>query len=130
MSYEEILENNKSLASFMGADIRNGYAHPYEYCDFKDEKGLINETVRVDNLKYNTNWDWIMPVVDKIIEIDITPAPNWTGYRVEIVPRGYVKISGFPMETITTNVSIEGSLINAVWLAVVKFVKLHELKTA
>lgn len=62
MSYEEALESNKSIAQFMGAEIRMGYAYPYEYCDFKDENGITNETVRVDNLKYNTSWDWLMPV--------------------------------------------------------------------
>lgn len=72
---------------------------------------------------FQHDWNKLMMVVDKIISIDITPAPNWTGYRVEIVPRGYIQISGFPMPKITTNVSIEGSLINAVYKAVVQFVK-------
>lgn len=69
------------------------------------------------------DWNDIMPVVDKIIEIDITPAPNWSGYRIEIVPRGYVKISGFPMPPIFRNVAIDGSLINAVYKAVTAFIQ-------
>ena len=86
----------------------------------------IDGNYECDELKYNYSWDWLMPVVEKIQSIDITPPPRYTGYRIEIVVQGYVMIKGFPMPTINTNVSIEGSLIKAVWLAVVKFIMWHK----
>lgn len=115
MKEQEIKEGNKLIAIFMDlTENNNGLSY------FVETQGWTSPL----NLLYDTSWDWLMPVIEKITEIDITPAPNWSGYRIEIVPRGYVKISGFPMHpSITTNVSIEGSLINAVYKAVVEFIK-------
>lgn len=124
-----IITSNKLIAEFMVGFIREGYNHPYQYVDFKDENGIFNETVRTDNLKYHSSFDWLMPVVEKIQSIDITPPPNYKGYRIEIVVQGYVKISGFPMPPIFTNVSIEGSLIKAVWKAVIQFIQWYNQNT-
>ena len=74
------------------------------------------------DFEYHSSWDWLIPVVEKIKSIDITPPPNYRGYRIEIVVQGYVKIEGFPMPTIFKNVSIEGSLINSVYNAVIAFI--------
>lgn len=113
-----MLEGNKLIAEFMQLKFSNDKW--YRWDDVNKGSGYFIK------LKYHSSWDWLMPVVEKIIDIDITPAPNWTGYRIEIVPRGYVKISGvFPMAPIFKNVSIEGSLIKATWLAVVEFIKWH-----
>lgn len=64
-----------------------------------------------------------MPVVEKIQNIDIESAPNYRGFRIEIVVQGYVKISGFPMPIININVANEGGLIQTVYKAVVEFIK-------
>ena len=37
---------------------------------------------------YHEDWNKLMMAVDKIIDIDVTPAPNWSGYRIEIVQIG------------------------------------------
>lgn len=119
MSNEEILAGNKLIADspFCGDEVEMNIQH---YADCGNDIALEDYK---ESLEYHKDWRLLMPVVEKIIEIDITPAPNWTGYRIEIVPRGYVKISGFPMPPITTNVSIEGSLIAAVYKAVVQFIQ-------
>lgn len=114
MTQKEITEGSKLICVFMG-----GYVDGDDFYIGEDSNPYPDE------VKYSTSWNWLIPVVEKITEIDITPAPNWTGYRVEIVPRGYVKISGFPMETIFTNVSVEGSLIMATFKAVIQFIKWH-----
>ena len=111
---KEILEGNKLIKEF--------YTNEHI-------RGQFGRILSADEYKYHFSWDWLMPVVDKIMDIDITPAPQWTGYRMEIVPRGYVKLSGFPMHTITTNVSIEGSLIKAVWKAAVQFIHFYNTQS-
>lgn len=130
----KIEEGNKMIAEFMGAEMP---------ASSKDADGnirscsLVYKGVRVDYIgnsgygefKFHSSWDWLMPVVEKIQSIDITPAPNYSGYRIEIVVQGYVKITGFPMTGIFTNVSVEGSLIKAVWLAVIKFIQWYNNKT-
>lgn len=126
MIMEEIIQGNKLIARFMGIlRIVPDYEIEVEYQLVELKDGGIWHW---NELRYHSSWDWLMPVVDKIIKIDITPAPNWSGYRIEIVPRGYVKISGFPMSTITTNVSVEGSLILAVYKAVVEFIQFYNAK--
>ena len=54
------MKNNKLIAEFMGYEIiyrpnSNGFIEisDTELCD-------------VDDLKYHTSWDWLMPVVEKI----------------------------------------------------------------
>lgn len=124
MSVEkQIEEGNKLIAIFLSNSV-DEYPDPIGKV-FKSDYKFINGRSIDSALFFHSSWDLLMPVVDKITEIDITPAPNWTGYRIEIVPRGYVKISGFPMPTICTNVSIEGSLIKAVWQAVVQFIQFY-----
>lgn len=100
-----IIEGNKLIVEFMGLVGYNEKGHLYEY-------GY-----------YHQRWDYLMEVVEKIQSIEITPPPNYKGYRIEIVVQGYVKIEGSPMPTIFTNVSKEGSLIKAVWQAVVQFIQ-------
>tara|TARA_R110002020_G_scaffold29265_13_gene92535 strand:+ start:3294 stop:3707 length:414 start_codon:yes stop_codon:yes gene_type:complete len=60
----ELLENNKLIAEFMGMD------------SFKDSlaslhQGKINVDVDVyEQAQYHTSWDWLMPVVEKIENLD------------------------------------------------------------
>lgn len=68
-----IVENNKLIAEFMSAKVTGEYL---------GSKGGYKDTVLLDftkadtpsdlkfisdcDLKYNTSWDWLMPVVEKI----------------------------------------------------------------
>lgn len=127
MNKEQVIEGNKLVAEFMGLKFDESKTDDHKFYTESNQGTWTSK--RYVNPKYHSSWDWLMPVVDKIIDTDITAAPQWTGYRVEIVPRGYVKISGFPMPTITTNVSIEGSLINAVYKAVIQFIQWYNQQT-
>jgi len=132
MTKEEITEGNLLIARFIGwqdikIDTLTTTKFKTTYVDgIESPTGRILRLTEINSfLNYHADWNLLMDVVDKIIEIDITPVPNWKGYRIEIVPRGYVGITGFPMEPIYTNVSIEGSLVNAVYKAVLTFIKYY-----
>lgn len=128
MERDEIIEGNKLIAEFMGYKLSDTFSPALPPHYINEEGETITGYIDTE-LKYHSSWDWLMTVIEKIQSIDITPAPNYTCYRIEIVVQGYVKISGFPMSSITTNVSNAGGLINAVWLAVVEFTKRHKQST-
>lgn len=77
----KMVEGNRIIAEFMGAKIiPNQGEAKIEHFVFDDG------ALAVWDLKYNTSWDWIMPVVDKIEEI------NGGSHTVQIKKRlGYKK---------------------------------------
>ena len=58
-------ENNKLIAEFMG-----GYT-PYEKFGDSTEYYYRGHYVTLENMKFQTSWDWLMPVVEKIEEVFI-----------------------------------------------------------
>lgn len=110
MEQKQIEEGNRLIALF------DGYEETIAPHLIKYKEVIVN----TNQLQYNKSWDWLMPVVEKI------PAPDYRGYRIEIVVQGYVKIEGYPMPTIFTNVSQEGGLLPAVWKAVIEFIKWND----
>lgn len=125
---EEIITGNKLIAVFMGYDkIPKGHYKEMNpeltYYGNMDSYGTVTNLMSENDLKYHTSLDWLIPAVQKIQSIDISPAPNYRGYHIEIVIQGYVKIEGSPMPPIFINVYREGSLIKAVWQAVVQFIQ-------
>lgn len=63
MTKEEIIENNKLIAEFMGYNphYKNGIFQGYEL-----KPKIITFP---EHLKYHTSWDWLMSVVEKIWKI-------------------------------------------------------------
>ena len=56
------MEENKLIAEFMGWDVKNPTTIPtnLHLSNLELDNGEIIE------LKYDTSWDWLMPVVEKI----------------------------------------------------------------
>ena len=54
-------ENNKLIAEFMGM---TNHHNDKSMMITKTSQG--NEVIPIDSLEYNSSWDWIMPVVQKI----------------------------------------------------------------
>ena len=108
MSKEEILESNKLIAEFMGGL-------------FKSNKFTINDgwvwlpfenMCKITSLRYNSSWDWLMPVIEKIESF---------GYRWEV---GMSTTSPYHYCKIWSIGSIEGiSSSDAIYGAVIKFIK-------
>ncbi len=60
MKKEEIIEGNKLIAEFMGGEFNERQSFVYF-------KLPVNKAYSVlDDLKYHSSWDWLMPVVEKI----------------------------------------------------------------
>lgn len=71
MKENEVIEGNKLIAEFMGILESSGTT--------LSESGIIvsakgydyrGEFLLLDELRYNTSWDWLMPVVKKCAEIN------------------------------------------------------------
>lgn len=75
METKDIIENNKLIASFMGAKD-----HEYSSLNLSKELTFVpfhgvvrNDTIETGKgtiMKYHKSWDWLMPVVEKIESLD------------------------------------------------------------
>jgi hypothetical protein len=120
MKGKEIIEGNRLIAEFMRWESNRYDNLPNKLHKYKGDE---EESIHVGQLEYHFSFDWLFEVIKKIQDIEITPPPNYTCYRIEIVVQGYVKIEGpFPFRTIFATVSGCGSLINALWQTVVQFI--------
>lgn len=62
MEKEEVLKGNKLIAEFMGKNVNPIDSKPvYELEHIYGLMGL-------NDLKYNSSWDWLMPVIEKIAQ--------------------------------------------------------------
>lgn len=117
MTPQEITEGNKLIAEFDGykfyndaqGDFPNGY-----YCLKDNSLPMFPE-----DFCYHENWSWLMPVVEKIekngciVEIWMSLGK---GCRIQKV---LTKIKNWQ------TVRESNSTIEAVWLAVIEFIKWH-----
>ena len=71
-----IEKNNLLIAEFMGADMKQKYMYIPEhrkaviYNDGYGWKHRYQDRFPADELQYHYEWNWLMPVVIKAIEID------------------------------------------------------------
>ena len=130
MTHEEIIEGNKLIAEFLWGKQGNPEDRAPEwyigedlpYCDedgYYQNVGAMNP-ISSEIIQFHSSWDWLMPVVEKIINSNCSSA--------ELCGEWYLNSSkySFSMLNDQTN-SCEGnsknSLIEATWLAVVEFIK-------
>ena len=61
---EDIMSDNQIIAEFMGATIGDRYV---SFPDIKiKDVGMVSNNKSVEDLHYNTSWDWLMPVIEKV----------------------------------------------------------------
>ena len=71
---ENILENNKLIAEFMGG---YQYDNHDDFITFDETNNMFSHnTISLENLKFHSDWNWLIEVVEKIESL---------GYRIEIV---------------------------------------------
>ena len=71
------IKNNKMIAKFMGLLIQNQSDFDEIHKQAKDKgMNLVLYTPTPNQLKYNVSWDWIMPVVEKIIKYKVNDKEN------------------------------------------------------
>ena len=125
MKESEIIEGNKLIAEFMGWKI--DYRHssftdgkPNEVLVSPDGKTVLRTHNELYRLQYYESWDWLMPVVEKIVR-----GNAFLRFKIMIQSNiGYTDIvSVHPdMKNIIT---INGhTTIQHTWLAAVAFIKL------
>lgn len=120
------MEGNRLIAAFDGGEWHPKTNNPLKkWSDCWTFDG-VSVGFGDEHLLYHSSWDWLMPVVEKICNTALKSKVHYNtdNYpRVEIVPSGYVQINNLRDTPILTNVSIEKSLIKAVWKAVVQFIQ-------
>lgn len=67
MTQEEIIEGNKLIAEFDGYKFVNddSLAYPNGYYYYPND-GCGNSLKELEEFEYNSSWDWLMPVIEKI----------------------------------------------------------------
>ena len=105
---ENIIENNKLIAEFLGETKQ-----PFEFSQFGyiNSLGEWKDTFFDNQLKFHSDWNWLMEAVEKIESL---------GYRIEIV-KHICRIYLSNKETII--ISENTPKIEAVYIACVEFIK-------
>jgi hypothetical protein len=109
-------ENNKLIAEFMGFQQTNLGWYDAEEILLRAERDNT-----FDNLKFHTDWNWLMEVVEKIESI-VWEELNDTSFNVTIGATSYCVIqdnNGGVIEIIGQG----GTKIESVYKAVVDFIK-------
>ena len=103
-------ENNKIIVEFMKWDILN---------DMTYSKATKGKWVELDKLKFHSNWNWLMEVVEKIESIGFTfeTKKNWA----RITRKG---------ENIILRWEEDKTKIEAVYNACIEFIKWYNENSA
>jgi len=112
---KEILEGNKLMAEFMGAEWKKDDYGDFGYF-FPD---YSHRPTAETALKYHTSWDWIMPVVEKIGTKPICFNVNINTFDgCGIYDDNYKRTA----QGVTMSGGINGTLIQSTWKCVVQFI--------
>jgi len=129
MEQKEVIEGNRLIAIFMGAKEHNEFSgHPLlDFGDFIKTTPFNEPGVWIlgdSQVRYHSSWDWIMPVVEKIESL---------GYDSRII--GNNSDGGFLCDFVDIENNEAAcktsytSKIQAVWLAVVDFIRWYNEQT-
>ncbi len=118
-------EGNKIIAEFMGFEPREKYLiQPNVPKTALSIHVMRGEALTVEDLRYDCDWSWLMPVVENICRIKIGNGieqvdfayPRTFGVLDEETGDIMVRLNGFPLHEAKT-------LIAATWEAVVEYIQ-------
>lgn len=127
METKDILENNKLIAKFMGYKIilNQGEAKI-------DHFVLNGKQLSIWNLQYNSSWDWLMPVVEKIRSHCFTVVISDCGCCIDLwedsLSTEMLNIKWNKELFVFGGKGFIRSNKEAVWLACVEFIKFYNNK--
>ena len=108
------MNDNKLIAEFMGIDTKGMCYYIPEHEKPSNHYEGMTSTFFPDELEYHSSWDWLMPVVEKIMNMDTSQQ------------RIFVTISGGEVNITVGKLSIyqdNFDSITNVYEAVVQFIK-------
>lgn len=108
-------ENNKIIAEFMGWDILSNMTYS------KVTKG---KWIVLDKLKFHSNWNWLMELVEKIESINEANDEYYSDYSFTVTNFIQNWTAGFISRENVEIVNVEGlTKIEAVYNACLEFIK-------
>lgn len=114
------MENNKLIAEFIGIKGNDSDSYKDVYTSIP-VNGMGTITVSVERMKFHRDWNWLMPVVDKIEQLN-----NITEFTIFGDSRKYyqVTIKQYTINKRITIANIEGKdKLQSVYTAVIEFIK-------
>lgn len=124
---------NEVIARFMGGEVMDDYTIS-NYTKIGIPKWAFRiydfDTIRVGGYEYNTSWDWLMPVIEKISKIPLLNADDTPCTDPQDVC--YTRTFGMPTEDgknvmVRFNAAIcceAPTLLEAAYMAVYDFIKM------
>lgn len=118
--------DNEIIAEFMGARLGNGGTKKYPvYTNVPVTHAGVTQTWTFSSkdFRYHSSWDWLMPVVEKIPELN--PHTNKVWFEFEI-SRCYCNIYSNNGQRFKNN---SDTTLNAVYKSVVDFLNWYNSQT-
>ena len=111
MKTEQVIEESKLIAEFMGAShkVDNGI----EYI-------CLSEWQNTHTLRFHTSWDWLMPVVEKIESVTTKKYPD--GFIVRIEGRDVIILT-LRGELMVCDYDYDGSKLERVYWMCLRFIQ-------
>jgi hypothetical protein len=123
---ENILENNRLIAEFMG---QKSELYEFPQFGYMNTKGDFITEFNDSQLKFHKDWNWLMPVIEKIEALDEKSFETTSHFNGFINKRLYntAFIDTKNYEVISSGNLME-SRIESVYTAILAFIKLYNNK--
>ncbi len=121
---QEIIEGNKLIAEFMGAEVDNRGLGEAAWLTAPKKK--TSNWIPIDALQYHSSWDWLMGVVEKIESLGfftLVATSRMGGYKYYMNIATGVGIVNETMDNPSKFMGQSDSKIDAVYKTVIEFIK-------
>lgn len=127
MTKKEIINGNKLIAEFMDwKQCKDGdwqWKHPKNSILPAQYEAYGTKYTYDENMKFNSSWEWLMPVVDKIESLHFNSHIVRKDGLHYCIFFHYLMIPGLRVESAHHNYKI-----NAIYEATIKFIELYNTK--